>query len=88
MSHDLKKFSRITQSIHAGQYVDEATGAVAPPIIQSSTFAFDSCKQGAERFAGAEGGYIYTRMGNPTIARLEEAVSTLEGGAGGLATSS
>ena len=88
MSHDLKKYSRITQSIHAGQHVDEATGAVAPPIIQSSTFAFDSCKQGADRFAGTEDGFIYTRMGNPTVARLEEAVATLEGGAPGLATGS
>jgi methionine-gamma-lyase len=88
MSHDLRKYGKNTQAIHAGQHVDEATGAVAPPIIQSSTFAFDSCRQGAERFAGTEDGYIYTRMGNPTIARLEEAVATLEGGAGGLATSS
>jgi len=88
MSHDLKHLGRTTQSIHAGQYSDPATGAVAPPIIQSSTFAFADCAQGADRFAGAEDGFIYTRMGNPTVARLEEAVSTLENGATGLATSS
>jgi len=88
MSHDLKNYSRITQSIHAGQHVDEATGAVAPPIIQTSTFAFANCRQGAQRFAGEEDGFIYTRMGNPTTARLEEAVATLEGGAQGLATGS
>ncbi len=88
MSHDLKKFSRTTQAIHAGQEVDEATGAVAPPIFQTSTFAFDDCQQGADRFAGAADGFIYTRMGNPTIARLEQAVATLEGGAQGLATAS
>jgi methionine-gamma-lyase len=88
MSHDLSKYGKNTQAVHAGQYVDEATGAVAPPIVQTSTFAFASCRQGAERFAGEADGYIYTRMGNPTIARLEEAVATLEGGAQGLATGS
>jgi methionine-gamma-lyase len=88
MSHDVKRYRTVTQAIHAGQYPDPATGAVAPPIFQTSTFAFDSCAQGAARFAGTEPGYIYTRMGNPTVARLEEAVTTLEGGAGGLATGS
>ncbi len=88
MAHDLKKMALETQAIHAGQYVDPATGAVAPPLIQTSTFAFESCAQGAARFAGEEAGYIYTRMGNPTVARLEEAVATLEGGYGGLATGS
>ncbi len=88
MTDDLKNLGRTTQTIHAGQHVDEATGAVAPPIIQSSTFAFADCAQGAARFAGEADGYIYTRMGNPTIARLEEAVATLEGGAQGLATGS
>ena len=88
MTDDLKNLGRTTQTIHAGQHVDEATGAVAPPIIQSSTFAFADCAQGADRFAGQADGFIYTRMGNPTIARLEEAVATLEGGAQGLATGS
>ncbi|MCD4749482.1 MAG: PLP-dependent aspartate aminotransferase family protein [Thermoanaerobaculales bacterium] len=88
MSHDVKKYSRATQVVHAGQHVDPATGAVAPPIIQSSTFSFKDCAQGAARFAGTEEGYIYSRMGNPTVARLEEAVSTLENGFGGFATAS
>jgi len=88
MTDHLKNLGRTTQTIHAGQYPDPATGAVAPPIIQSSTFAFADCAQGADRFAGAADGYIYTRMGNPTIARLEEAVATVEGGAQGLATGS
>ena len=56
------------------------------PIV--SSFAFADCREGAARFAGDQDGFIYTRMGNPTIARLEDAVSTLEGGCGGLATSS
>ncbi len=88
MSHDSKLLGRSTLTIHAGGETDRATGAVAPPIYQTSTFAFASCEQGAARFAGEEEGFIYTRMGNPTTARLESAVATLEGGAGALATSS
>ncbi len=88
MNHRSGKYSSTTLTIHAGQHADPGTGAVAPPLFQTSTFAFDNSAQGAGRFAGTEEGYIYTRMGNPTIARLEEAVSTLEGGAGGLATGS
>jgi len=77
-----------TLAIHAGRHPDSHTGAVSVPIYQSSTFAFESCAQGAARFAGVEPGYVYTRMGNPTVAALEEAVSTMEGGFGGLATAS
>jgi methionine-gamma-lyase len=88
MSSDVKKYGRTTQTIHAGQGTDPFTGSVAPPLFQTSTFAFENCAQGAARFAGEEGGFIYTRMGNPTISRIEEAVSILEGGAGGLATGS
>ena len=88
MSDDTTRYGRSTTAIHAGQHPDPHTGAVAPPIFQASTFAFASSQQGADRFAGVEDGYIYTRMGNPTVARFEEAVATLEGGAGGIATSS
>jgi methionine-gamma-lyase len=88
MTDDAKRYSRTTQTIHAGQHPDPHTGAVVAPIFQSSTFAFSSSQQGANRFAGTEDGFIYTRIGNPTVARFEEAVATLEGGAGALATSS
>jgi len=88
MTHDLKQHSIVTQSIHAGQYVDPATGAVAPPLIQTSTFAFENTAQGAARFAGTEEGYIYTRLGNPTIRALEDCVTAMEGGYRGLATAS
>ena len=88
MGHNRKPTGPNTRAIHAGGHPDPATGAVSPPIYQTSSFAFADCRQGAARFAGEEHGYIYTRMGNPTTARLEEAVSELEGGAGALATSS
>jgi len=77
-----------TLCIHAGQAPDPVYGAVAPPIFQTSTFAFESCDQGAARFAGTQPGFIYTRMGNPTTAMLEANVAALEGGFAALATAS
>ena len=68
-----------TLAIHAGNFEKETFGALATPIYQSSTFYFDSCEQGGKRFAGEEGGYIYTRLGNPTTTVLEEKVAALEG---------
>lgn len=73
--------------VHAG-YEPDATGAVSVPVYQSSTFAFRDAAHGAALFAGEEEGWIYTRMGNPTIRALEDAVAELEGGAGGVATAS
>ncbi len=77
-----------TRSVHAGCRPDPLHGGVSVPIYQSSTFAFESANQGAARFRGDEAGFIYTRMGNPTVAALEEAVAELEGGHAGLATGS
>jgi cystathionine gamma-synthase len=67
-----------TQCVHAGVQPDPAYGAVMPPIYQSSTFAF--------RDVNTNAGYDYTRSGNPTRAALEEAIATLEGGAGATCT--
>jgi methionine-gamma-lyase len=85
--HSSKKMGLPTRVIHEGQHPCPVTGAVSPAIFQTSTFAFESAAQGAARFAGEEEGYIYTRMGNPTIDKLQENIAGLEGGAGGLATS-
>ncbi len=76
-----------TRLVHAGHHADP-TGAVTVPIYQSSTFAFRDAQHGAALFAGQGEGYIYTRLGNPTIAALEECVAELENGAGAIATSS
>ncbi len=75
-----KHHSPETAVIHAGQEPDPVYGGVSVPIYQSSTFAFDSAEQGAARFAGREKGFIYTRIGNPTVRALEESLATLEGG--------
>jgi len=77
-----------TQCVHAGTEPDSAFGAVVTPIYQSSTFVFQTPEEGAARFAGEDPGYIYTRMGNPTISALEENVATLEEGTAALATAS
>jgi len=73
--------------VHGGQKPD-ALMAVNPPIYQTSTFAFRNARHGADCFAGDSDGFIYTRLGNPTIRVLEDAVAALEGGFGGIAVSS
>jgi methionine-gamma-lyase len=76
-----------TKLIHAGHKADP-TGAVTVPIYQTSTFAFRSARHGAALFQGEADGYIYTRLGNPTIAALEDCIAQLENGTAGIATSS
>lgn len=87
MDHS-KKTGKKTLTIHSGVHPERWQGAVSPPVYQTSTFAFDSTAQGAARFAGEEAGFIYTRLGNPTVAALEEAVADLEEGAGAVGTAS
>lgn len=81
---DAKNMRMHTKVVHAGQHPDPATGAISVPIYQSSTFRFREAAEGAARFAGTDDGYIYTRLGNPTTAHLEECIATLEGGCGAL----
>lgn len=76
-----------TKLVHAGIPVD-SHGSVVTPIYQTSTFAFRNAQQGADRFAGTEDGYIYTRIGNPTTSALEENVAQLENGFGATAMAS
>ena len=76
-----------TKLVHAG-IREDPFGAVVTPIYQTSTFAFRNAEQGANRFAGKEDGYIYTRIGNPTTTALEENVAQLENGFGATAMAS
>lgn len=73
-----------TLAVHAG-IEDMEFHPVVPPIYQTSTFGFRNAEHGAALFANREKGYIYTRMGNPTIEALEKSVAALEGGTHGLA---
>ncbi len=84
---DTKGSGFYTRLVHAGAGHDPLGSAVTP-IYQTSTFAFHDAQEGADRFAGKAEGYIYTRLGNPTIRALEDCVADLEGGCGGVATSS
>lgn len=74
-----------TAIIHDGYDDKEMLGSLAPPIFQTSTFTFDSAEQGEQRFSGIEEGYIYSRLGNPTVTILEKKIATLENGERGLA---
>lgn len=76
-----------TKLIHAGAFDDEF-GAACVPIYQSSTFRFESAQHGADCFSGKSNGYIYTRIGNPTIRAFEQNIAELENGYDGIATSS
>jgi methionine-gamma-lyase len=82
-----KKQGIHTRLVHAGFHGDPS-GAVTVPIYQTSTFAFRNAEHGAALFGGADDGYIYTRLGNPTIRALEDCVGELESGQRGIATSS
>jgi O-acetylhomoserine (thiol)-lyase len=77
-----------TLAIHAGAQPDPATGARATPIYQTTSFVFDDVDHAASLFALQTFGNIYTRVGNPTTAVLEERVAALEGGTAGLAVAS
>src|SRR3954453_2458180 len=70
-----------TLAVHAGAEPDELTGAVSPPIFQTSTFAQDGVGR-------PRGGYEYARSQNPTRGRLERAIAALEGGGHGIAFAS
>ncbi|MCK5776187.1 MAG: PLP-dependent transferase [Bacteroidales bacterium] len=73
--------------IHSGAIHDDKLSAVSP-IYQTSTFSFKNANHGAACFSGEDDGYIYTRIANPNVRELEQAVAELENGYDGIATSS
>ncbi len=77
-----------TLALHAGWRADPATGAVAVPIYQTTSYQFQSAEHAANLFALKELGNIYTRIGNPTTDVLEKRVAALEGGVAALALAS
>lgn len=77
-----------TISIHGGYKPDPTTKAVAVPIYQTTSYAFDDTQHGADLFDLKVQGNIYTRIMNPTTAVLEERIAQLEGGIGALALAS
>lgn len=77
-----------TIAIHGGYTPDPTTKAVAVPIYQTTSYAFDNTQHGADLFDLKVPGNIYTRMMNPTSDVLEKRVAAMEGGIGGLAMAS
>ena len=77
-----------TLAVHAGAQPDPTTGARATPIYQTTSYVFESVDHAASLFDLQTFGNIYTRIGNPTNAVLEERVAALEGGTAGLAVAS
>ncbi len=77
-----------TKVIHSGYQPEPTTKAVAVPIYQTTSYAFDDTQHGADLFDLKVEGNIYTRIMNPTNAVLEQRVADMEGGIAGLAVSS
>lgn len=75
---DKTQWQPATITIHGGKRRDEH-GALVAPLYQTATFSFENTAQGSARFAGEEPGYIYSRLGNPTVTELEQRVAALEG---------
>ena len=86
MTDRLPGFS--TLAVHAGAQPDPTTGARATPIYQTTSFVFNDADHAASLFGLQAFGNIYTRIGNPTQAVLEERLAALEGGTAALAVAS
>jgi len=85
---EIKRPGFATLSLHAGQKPDPVTGARAVPIYQTTSFVFRDSDHAAALFNLEEPGYLYSRIGNPTVAVLEERIAALEGGVGAVCTAS
>ncbi|MCO5252247.1 MAG: aminotransferase class I/II-fold pyridoxal phosphate-dependent enzyme [Candidatus Kapabacteria bacterium] len=84
---DIRNYKQETICVHAGTK-ESPEGSVVTPIYQTSTFKFKDVNHGASLFKGESDGYIYTRMRNPTIEAMEDAVAALECGAKALGCAS
>ncbi|NDK31499.1 O-acetylhomoserine aminocarboxypropyltransferase/cysteine synthase family protein [Nesterenkonia haasae] len=82
------QFGFRTRALHAGAVPDATYGTRAVPIHQSTSFVFKDTDDAANLFALQKFGNIYSRIGNPTVAAMEERLASLEGGIGAVATAS
>lgn len=83
---DDRKLGFNSMAVHAGYHAKK--GPVNPPVERSSTYAFESCEDGADRFASAMKEGIYSRLHNPNCDALERKLAALEGGYGSITTAS
>jgi len=77
-----------TAVIHEGYDPQDMYGSLSTPIFQTASYGFQSAEVGERRFAGEEEGFVYTRLGNPTVDVLEKRIAELESGEQGLAFAS
>ncbi|WP_265571153.1 methionine gamma-lyase [Sphingomicrobium nitratireducens] len=77
-----------TEAIHAGYDPADEQGALSAPVHFSSTFTTQTAETLGARFAGEEGGHIYSRISNPTVDLLERRIAVLEGAEAALGTGS
>ena len=68
-----KQMKKETAVVHKGYDTSIHHDSLSVPLYQTSTFAFSTAEQGEKRFAGEEGGNIYSRLGNPTVRVLGRA---------------
>jgi methionine-gamma-lyase len=67
-----------TRAVHEAEPIDETTGSVTTPIYQSSTFGFKDAREVIRAVEGTSPSYVYSRWSNPTVARLESKLASLE----------
>jgi cystathionine beta-lyase/cystathionine gamma-synthase len=84
----MNELHRETRAVHVPVRPPTGSRPLGAPIYQGHLFAFDDADAMAAAFDGPEGAFSYSRLGNPTVRALEDAVADLEGGVGGLATGS
>lgn len=77
-----------TALLHARRREPFAVESTTPPIYQTSAYAFDEEERHAAVAGGRAPGYVYTRLGNPTVAAFERRMAALEGGFAAVATAS
>ncbi len=77
-----------TKLLHGAYVPEETTGATTLPIFQSTSFACESAEQLEAVFAGRDAGYVYSRIGNPTLDRFERRMTVLEDGVAAISCAS
>ncbi len=77
-----------TIALHSGYVPESDHGSRAVPIYQTTSYVFESVSTGASLFNVEQGGHIYSRITNPTVAVLEQRIAALEGGTGAICTAS
>jgi O-acetylhomoserine (thiol)-lyase len=75
-------------ALHGGYVPESDHGSRAVPIYQTTSYVFESVSEGSSLFNVEQGGHIYSRITNPTVAVLEQRIAALEGGSGAICTAS